>query len=187
MLFGLFGTKSTNCNREVSVRSGSNLFIKKSVRLVNVLVARKIKEFSFYFQTADHMFNLDIAEMEKGIHRLNTLIPLMTMTDIGHSDSKQLPKFPTFDYFRSNPEILWDSPLQREKKDSMLPSNLDTLALLDQKCPVEDEDDYIHWPEPETPAEFATVGYYGMVRNITVSENNDTDNARPESNENLSL
>ena len=131
------------------------------------------------------MFNLDIAEMEKGIHRLNTLIPLMKMTDMGHSDNKQLPKFPTFDYFCSNPEILWDLPLQRENEDSILPSNLDTLDLLDQKCPVEDEDNYIHWPEPETPAEFATVGYCCMVRNTTVSENNDTDNARPESNRNL--
>ena len=173
----------------MSVRSGSTVFIKKSVRLVNVLVARKIKKkFSFYFQTADHMFNLDIAEMEKGIHRLNTLIPLMTTTDMGHSDRKQLPKFPTFDYFCSNPEILWDLPLQRENEDSILPSNLDTLDLLDQKCPVEDEDDYrIHWPEPETPAEFATVGFYGIVRNVTVPENNDTDNARPESNGNLLL
>ena len=126
------------------------------------------------------MFNLSIAEMEKEINRVNTSIPLMTMTNMGHSDSKQPPKFPTFDYFRSNPEILWVSPLQRENEDSVFPDNLDTVDL-------KEEDNDISWPQLETPAELATVGYYGMVRNITVSENNDTDNAKPERNASRSL
>ena len=126
--------------------------------------------FSFYFQSADHIFNLSNAENEKEISRVNTLIPLMTKTDMGHSDSQQLPKFSTFDYFRSNPKMLWVSPLQRENEDSIFTENLDTVDLKD-----------------ETPAEFATVGYYGMVRNTTVSQNNDTDNARPESNGSRSL
>ena len=116
------------------------------------------------------MLNLSNAENEKEISRVNTLIPPMTKTDMGHSDSQQLPKFLTFDYFRSNAEILWVSPLQRENEDSIFPDNLDTVDLKD-----------------ETPAEFATVGYYDMVKNITVSQNNDTDNARPESNASRSL
>ena len=121
--------------------------------------------FSFYFQSADHIFNLSNAESEKEFSRMKTLIPPMTKTDMGHSDSQQLPKFSTFDYFRSNPEILWVSPLQRENEDSIFTDNLDAVDLKD-----------------ETPAEFTTVGYHGMIRNITVSQNNDTDNARPESN-----
>ena len=35
-MFDLFGTELSIRNKEVSVRSGSTVFIKKSVRLVNV-------------------------------------------------------------------------------------------------------------------------------------------------------
>ena len=108
--------------------------------------------FPFYFQSADHIFNLSNAENEKEFSRVGTLIPPMTKTDMGRSDSQQLPKFSTFDYFRSNPEILWVSPLQRKNEDSIFTDNVDAVDLKD-----------------ETPAEFHPVSAF-HVRTFSVLE-----------------
>ena len=89
---------------------------------------------------------------------------------MGHCDSKDerpepLPEFATVDFFSSNPKIASASLLQWEDDDSMLPDNVDIDDL-------QDEDDYMHWPESPFP-KFATVSYYGVDPLKPVSEDLD--------------
>ena len=108
----------------------------------------------------------DVKENKPSKHRLEPMVVFMGHCDNEDERPEPLPEFTTLDFFSSNPTIVSASLLQWEDDDSISPESVD----IDHD--LQDEDDYMHWPE--SPPEFATVGYkYGMVPLKPVSKDLD--------------